>query len=598
MIVSGGVVVPLVTSSTAHAADPLGWNRPASVGGDEHNPRAEDMELGALSDGSAVAAWREAGNLTVKVRPVADDFWTGPTFTATGLTSRLPLRITAGQGGGATITWAESADVGWGKPLPATRLMTSELRSGVWSEPRELLAAGAGLAVDSFQVAAGPQGTAVAVWSGARTDGSGSAVYTASRGADGSWSPASRVVGSEPEGTRLVDGADVAVTPAGDALIAYRATGTDGLPGIVTTERPGTGGDWSTPTPAVAPAKGLRAPNAGAGHDGSLALTWSESRDWGQGEWDPTSRFGVTGKRPGGAWKTPTHVTSEAFDSVVPAPEPLIAPDGDITLVWHESYENDSEAPNADSAVISSTLAAGSGSWVRKRLNVPNSGYGFDASIAPDGTLRVAWREWRGTPETGGRFAVVATRTSTNDTWTAPRAMPHDLFDGPSGEYPQVAAGPNGSATVLWNSSMAGPLSSRTGYRPAPAIVSSTVPATAALAGTTAGSKVWKPVWKPKEAVDSWRLTLTDRSGKLFRTLSSSTNVASFATIAPQWNGRDASNGTVPAANGPLTWRLYAKGKQAGEETALGSGTVTVTGGAAVRRDLGSRTGTPDGTGD
>ncbi|WP_328966653.1 FG-GAP repeat domain-containing protein [Streptomyces sp. NBC_00239] len=595
MVVSGGFAAPLLTSGTAHASALPIWNLPVQVGGGQDRQAAE---LTALADGSSLALWREQDKLTATVQAADSDGWKDSGFSASGVASRLPVRVAADPAGGATVTWAESADPAAGEPAPATRLLTATLRGGVWSAPKELLAAADGRVVDAFQVAAGPQGTAVAVWSAASADGASSAVYTASRGTDGSWSepaPVATASTTDPAGAGKVDGADVAVTAAGHAVVAFRRTAQDGTAGILTSERTATAGAWSTPAPAAAPAAGTEVPNAGAGPDGTLAVTWSLTHQ------DPrypfTSKVFASVKQPGGSWTVPAPVPYYGFETDVSAPEPLIAPDGDVTLAWEEHWEGDDQVEDpVFSGVVTATLAKGGSGWQHKQLSTQEVGAGFDAAIGADGTVRVSWSEVRWFGNDARYNVFTAARTTDDNAWTGPRRLLHADGSGPRTGAVQTAAGAARSAAVLWTAAE-GPLSTRTAFS-TPKVASASVPATAVLAKSTSASVVWAPVWKLDRPADAWRLTLTDRRGKVFHNLTGVASGTGSATIAPKWNGRSEQDQTVLAANGPLSWRLSVAGRNASEQTFLASGTVTVQGGAAVHRDFGSRAGTPDGTGD
>ncbi|MER7762504.1 VCBS repeat-containing protein [Streptomyces sp. NPDC097619] len=209
--------------------------------------------------------------------------------------------------------------------------------------------------------------------------------------------------------------------------------------------------------------------------------------------------------------------------------------------------------------------------------------------------MRIAWSERLTVQGIDQETPVTATRTTPDEKWSTARPVPHPAYAGPVNYSPvEVAAGPGMSGALLWNST-GGPLSSRTAFRPPIKAVSSTVPATAALAGSTPKSTVWNPKWTLNQRADSWKLTLTDNtSGRIVEWFSGRrTN-----TVNPKWNGRDSASTSMFPPNGPLAWRLTAHGPSSAVETTIASGTVTVTGGAAVHRDFGARTGTPDGIGD
>ncbi|WP_031085147.1 FG-GAP-like repeat-containing protein [Streptomyces sp. NRRL S-1831] len=92
----------------------------------------------------------------------------------------------------------------------------------------------------------------------------------------------------------------------------------------------------------------------------------------------------------------------------------------------------------------------------------------------------------------------------------------------------------------------------------------------------------WTSRWWLSKPAASWSLTLRNKaSGKTVRTLSGG---EARGMLSATWDGRDAGGTYVP--NGAYTWTLTAKPAD-GVGTGLSvSGTVPVTGGAAVWRDM------------
>ncbi|MEU1370745.1 FG-GAP-like repeat-containing protein [Streptomyces sp. NPDC005803] len=96
------------------------------------------------------------------------------------------------------------------------------------------------------------------------------------------------------------------------------------------------------------------------------------------------------------------------------------------------------------------------------------------------------------------------------------------------------------------------------------------------------GKAPWTPRWWVTKPVSSWALTLRNTAtGAVARTLSGGT---AHGLVAASWDGKDAAGKLV--ANGTYTWTLSAKPAD-GQGAALAvSGSVKVTGGAAVSRDF------------
>ncbi|WP_282697558.1 FG-GAP-like repeat-containing protein [Streptomyces sp. CC208A] len=93
-------------------------------------------------------------------------------------------------------------------------------------------------------------------------------------------------------------------------------------------------------------------------------------------------------------------------------------------------------------------------------------------------------------------------------------------------------------------------------------------------------SYVWKPRWwisKP----GLWSLSLKHKpTGKVVRTLTGEGR----GLVAPSWNGKDGSGRLV--ASGAYTWSLTVKPADGQGAALTASGALTVTGGAAVWRDM------------
>ncbi|MDX3841299.1 VCBS repeat-containing protein [Streptomyces europaeiscabiei] len=103
-------------------------------------------------------------------------------------------------------------------------------------------------------------------------------------------------------------------------------------------------------------------------------------------------------------------------------------------------------------------------------------------------------------------------------------------------------------------------------------------------------SASWDGTWWLSKPTASWTLVLRNRtSGATVRTLSGG---AAHDVIRTSWNGRTSTGAYVP--NGTYSWALAAAPADKQGASATASGTLKLTGGAAVRRDqVGS-----DGIGD
>ncbi|MGA5067295.1 FG-GAP-like repeat-containing protein [Streptomyces exfoliatus] len=92
----------------------------------------------------------------------------------------------------------------------------------------------------------------------------------------------------------------------------------------------------------------------------------------------------------------------------------------------------------------------------------------------------------------------------------------------------------------------------------------------------------WKPRWWLSKPAASWSLTLKHKAtGKVVRSLSGG---EARGLVAPSWDGKDAAGKLV--ANGAYTWALTAKAADGQGLDLAVSGAVSVSGGAAVWRDM------------
>ncbi|MDX3237069.1 FG-GAP-like repeat-containing protein [Streptomyces sp. ME03-5709C] len=116
------------------------------------------------------------------------------------------------------------------------------------------------------------------------------------------------------------------------------------------------------------------------------------------------------------------------------------------------------------------------------------------------------------------------------------------------------------------------------------AVIDSDTPALDVKAGP------WTPRWWLSKPAGSWALTLANKAtGQTVRTL---VGGEARGLVAPSWDGKDATGKYVPS--GVYTWTLTAKPADGVQAELSTLGTVSVTGGAAVRRDYVGDDGFPD----
>ncbi|MEU0036856.1 FG-GAP-like repeat-containing protein [Streptomyces sp. NPDC006333] len=95
------------------------------------------------------------------------------------------------------------------------------------------------------------------------------------------------------------------------------------------------------------------------------------------------------------------------------------------------------------------------------------------------------------------------------------------------------------------------------------------------------GSAQWAPKWWLNKPAASWTLAIGDQAGKTVRTL---TGALTRGVVSPAWNGKDGSGRLVP--NGAYTWKLTVTPADGQGAALTRTGSVKVTGAAAVRRDF------------
>jgi hypothetical protein len=96
------------------------------------------------------------------------------------------------------------------------------------------------------------------------------------------------------------------------------------------------------------------------------------------------------------------------------------------------------------------------------------------------------------------------------------------------------------------------------------------------------GATQWSPKWWLNKPAASWKLVIGDKAtGAAVRTLSGG---LARGVVTPAWNGKDGSGRLVP--NGAYTWTLTVTPADGQGAALTKTGTVKVTGAAAVRRDF------------
>ncbi|WP_406475636.1 FG-GAP-like repeat-containing protein [Streptomyces sp. NBC_01615] len=582
LAVAGGAVFPLMAAGTATAAPLAPWAAASTITGTDVDTSVLDVVTAA--DGSAVAVWNQFAStssnerkLYAAVRPADSDTWGTPTLLATTPTEAGSVKLHASADGTVTALWVEFPDVtSPGSGELDIRLVSSVLAAdgSAWSDPAEIVGAGEAWTDGGIDLAEASDGTLTAVWGTRATETSKLEVSAATRGADGSWSEPVQISTAVADGADMAANPSVAVAADGTTVVVYEQTaGESGS--LLAVSKAADATEWTAPVAVTGSYQSVSSPQLTAADDGSLTLAFEGHTS----ESEPETIYTATRAAADGTWSAAETVTTT--DDLVDTPEPLIAPDGDVTLVWVDY--------TTTFGTRTATRDASTGTWSAvKTLSTTYVPEQYDAAIGDDGTVRALWTQSGG----GGRLLMESALT--DGAWTSPVQLPGSATTFVRG---QISVGDDGAATAVWSGTTSASVNtqlygSRTTW-PTLAVGTSTVPATAALKGTTASSTAWAPTWQLSRPTSSWSLTLTDPAGKTVRKL---TGTADGLKATASWNGRTTSGGY--AANGPLTWALSATQEGTSTAVKLATGTVTVTGGAAVARDFAGSDGTPDGNGD
>ncbi|MEU9407296.1 FG-GAP-like repeat-containing protein [Streptomyces sp. NPDC048281] len=535
---------------------------------------ADVQDAVVTRDGAAVTVWTEATasnaprTLYAAVRAAGSDSWSTPVPLAT---QEGTVRLLARADGSVAVLWTDGS-------TGVQRVAVSLLAAGqttAWSAPAVLASDGT---FDQLDLAEGTGGTLAAAWRGKPTGAAVPEVYAATSGAQGgSWSTPVKVsnlavYAGANTATAGLDQPQIAVDGRG-GLVASYSMGAGGIGGLMTVTRPAGADAWGTPERLVD--KPSASATLASTPYGGLVLLWKV---------DGTFQY-ATRTDAGADWSL-TQTAVAAAGNPEATPEPLIGADGRITLVWNDRA-------SATVGLRTTAFDPNTGAWSAPvKLNTAYFGSSFDASIAPDGSdgsVHVLWKQ-----AAAGNTYTLQEATLVDGAWTAARPVP--LY-GELSIAGQIAARSATDATAVWdwasNATNRGVEAARTVW-PRLKVTQQSVPATAALKGTTSTSQAWLPTWTTNTAVASWTLTVTDPAGRTVRTLTGAPGSAT--TVAPVWNGRTDTGAFAP--NGRLTWTLKAVQYGSGTASTLGTGTVTVTGGAAVFHDFGGHNGTPDGVGD
>ena len=274
------------------------------------------------------------------------------------------------------------------------------------------------------QVAVAPGGVSTVVWSGLA--GGSFSVFERRIAADGTPGPVNQLSAS----TQDAFSPQVAVAPDGTATVVWvRSDGSNFLAqerqiapdGTLESTKTlsATGGDAAEPQVAVAP-------------DGTATIVWKRFEG---------SSFRIKERRvePDGSIELAnSHNLSEKERDAV-APQVAVAPDGTATVVWSHFDGTDSIVQESRIAPDDTPAAA-----VNDLSAVGQSAIEPEVVVDPSGTATVVWVR-----SDGSNTIVQGRRIPANGT---PDPATHNLSaPGRDAAEPQLALGPDGTVTVVWD---------------------------------------------------------------------------------------------------------------------------------------------------
>ncbi|MDQ0935252.1 hypothetical protein [Streptomyces turgidiscabies] len=431
-----GSALPATAAGYTASAGP--WTAAATLTGAEGQQSLIDVK--AAGDGTVFALWldKAAGATTwdvqAAVKPAGGNTWGAPHTLSTGRGKNAEADLAVTADGHAVVTWLDG-DSGALADLAATW----DPAQGSWSAPAPLTAYD-GSYLSPARLAAAADGTLTAIW----TQGDGSLQYqvmTATRAPGAlSWS-APEPLGSNSSG--YIYDLSVTVAPDGAATAAWDAYGFfTGDHAVTTATRASAGGGWSSA--AVLPGTDDTSGHVQVTMDAKDATTvlWRTNIDGNDGSGDLKS---ATRTAPSGAWGAAQTVTA-AFRSSDTS-EPLAAPDGDVTYVWAGWSSTAGEY-----VVRAVTRSAGTGAWsAPKTLSTGYVNAEVSASIGADGTVQAVWPQTPSIDNGDDHYLQWAVRADgTWSTATALSSVPVPAVPNTAALSGEVAAGPDGRATVMW----------------------------------------------------------------------------------------------------------------------------------------------------
>ena len=333
-------------------------------------------------------------------------------------------QIAVGPDGATTVVWSRY-DGRWNTVQQATR----PAGSSTFSAPVSLSDPGS----DSLDphVAVGPDGQTTVVWrhvDAAQND----TIQVATRPSGSTSFSAPLNVDYRANGNGGFSSPHVAVGPTGQTILTW-LRGTGAVYIVSEASRAAGSSTFSAPEDLSNPTEDTEGGQTAFGPDGQATVTWYRN--------DGASTVVQTRTRPAGSSTFDAAVDLSAPGGTALDPVIAVGPDGRTTVVWREAVGGHSIASESTRPAGSSTFSAPA------RLSPAGDDiYGPVVATGPDGTTVATWQN-----EVSCGPCIRFIQQVTRPAGSAAFSAPENLTD-PTGYAgtPGVAVGPGGQTTIAW----------------------------------------------------------------------------------------------------------------------------------------------------
>lgn len=428
----GALLAPALLAGGPASAGVTGpWSTPTSLSATATDGvSVVDVRTTGTGDVVAVSYRETPGSgqmdLQIAIRPANSAAWGAPVVVDTLPTGLESVELVPGPDGSLTLTWIKRA--------ATNTVRTAVLAPGgtAFSAPVDIAA---GVNYIDASTAVGPGGKAIVSWS--RYENRATAVYVAERASTGAaWSAPVKLDNTPAE--TLEGGPDTLLGPDGTATVVWTENRADGRT-VRAVDRTAGATSWTVPRALSAATVDAGGANATLAADGSAVISWLSSPT---GTW--TNETIDIAVRPAGSTQWgPVEQATPVASTGVGEISPLVAPNGEITLVWHGAG-----ASSFDLQAV--TRSPATGTWsAPHRLSTGYPREEYDAEIGPDGTVHVLWSQQApsGSPQT----VHYAGRTAAGS-WTTAHTLSTEPSEVAQG---QVVGGPESRTTAVWQQTTA-----------------------------------------------------------------------------------------------------------------------------------------------